>query len=115
VTASTNRRLIDLDKVVAQSLARTEAQIVAAHKVPSYISLPEPEHKLTCTRCRRYLPAEAVLDGYLDAGDLTRAVASMTSDLTKHEETRRLFADTVMPHVLLDDADKVREWIEGFN
>jgi hypothetical protein len=53
---------------------------------------------------------------YLDAGDLENAVASMSSDLSKHPET------TCDPFLMLSgamdaqkgDAPAVRRWIEGF-
>jgi hypothetical protein len=53
---------------------------------------------------------------YLDQGDLKNAVASMGSDLGKHEETRKLQPLTMlgMHHLMKGDAREVRRWIEGF-
>jgi hypothetical protein len=49
-----------------------------------------------------------------DRGDLTNAVASMGSDLSKHNETK----DIVLLHLGMwalvnEDAVAVRRWIEG--
>jgi Tfp pilus assembly protein PilF len=54
---------------------------------------------------------------YLDAGDLTNAVASMGSDLNKHPETRPAAAlmQLGMMELINRDASGVRRWIEGFN
>jgi hypothetical protein len=56
---------------------------------------------------------------YLDAGDLTNAVASMGSDLGKHPETAThangLLMQAGLMAVIDDDAPAVRRWIEGFN
>lgn len=55
---------------------------------------------------------------YVDAGDLPNAVASMKSDMNKHEETANY------PHVLdqlavlelmKGDVEGIRRWITGFN
>ena len=53
---------------------------------------------------------------YVDAGDLSNAVASMGSDLSKHPETRAngILMMLGMRHVLDHDAHAVRRWIEGF-
>lgn len=56
---------------------------------------------------------------YLEDGDLTNAVASMGSDLSKHSETHQLVSNPYlmllgMQHVLSYDAQGVRRWIEGF-
>jgi hypothetical protein len=55
---------------------------------------------------------------YLDAGDATSAVASMTSDLRKHKDWQNpasevLFQMGVME--LMAGGARVRRWIEGFN
>lgn len=55
---------------------------------------------------------------YVDQGDLASAVASMTSDLGKHEETvasNPFLMMLAMNYVLSGDANGVRRWIEGFN
>lgn len=54
---------------------------------------------------------------YLQRGDLRNAVASMMSDLSKHEE---LGCSTVLGLVAFayirdGDMDGVKRWIEGFN
>ena len=52
----------------------------------------------------------------LDAGDLSNAVASITSDLTKHEETRAMAAavgEDGLVAALTGAAAAVRRWIEG--
>ena len=54
---------------------------------------------------------------YLNHGDLQSAVASMISDLGKHEETAGLNGELGligMMYVLQHDVDGVRRWIEGF-
>lgn len=56
---------------------------------------------------------------YLEAGDAGGAVASMLSDLQKHEWWRRspsmpaLAADGML-FALKDGPDAIRRWIEGF-
>lgn len=54
---------------------------------------------------------------YLDDGDLVNAVASMSSDLTKHPEggINPHLAMLGMMYVRDHDAAGVRRWIEGFN
>jgi hypothetical protein len=61
---------------------------------------------------------------YLHRGDVVHAVASMISDLGKHEETRELRTPELVrrgSQAALDDAaealvdaPRVRRWIEGF-
>lgn len=54
---------------------------------------------------------------YLDAGDLHNAVASMSSDMMKHEETRdamKAMAMLGMAELMTGNADSVRKYIEGF-
>jgi hypothetical protein len=53
---------------------------------------------------------------YVDAGDLTNAVASMGSDLSKHPETRAndILMMLGMRHVMDGDGPAVRRWVEGF-
>ena len=57
---------------------------------------------------------------YVEAGDLANAMASMVSDLGKHEDTAALVHNTVlmqlgMRAVVQGDEHGVRRWIEGFN
>jgi hypothetical protein len=57
---------------------------------------------------------------YLDRGDIDSAVASMGSDLTKHDETRKLVAGrnplmmVGMFYAARGDRAAVKRWIEGF-
>jgi hypothetical protein len=53
---------------------------------------------------------------YLDAGDLSSAVASMGSDLKKHRElgANEHLLYLGMMRVMEGDARGVRDWIEGF-
>ena len=53
---------------------------------------------------------------YWRAGDLTNAVASMSSDMTAHEETKMhpTIAALGMMYVVDSDYDGVKRWIEGF-
>lgn len=58
---------------------------------------------------------------YVDQGDLASAVASMGSDITKHEGGMSSAAPAYltlmalgMMHVANGDAREVRRWIEGF-
>ena len=54
---------------------------------------------------------------YLDRGDLQNAIASMGSDLDKHEDFRgilkNLFPLAVI-YVANSDSEGVSRWIEGF-
>jgi hypothetical protein len=54
---------------------------------------------------------------YLDRGDAVNAVASMGSDLSKHEGTN-FFGDEIMALGMLyatnGDIEGLRRWIEGF-
>jgi hypothetical protein len=55
---------------------------------------------------------------YVDAGDLASAVASMTSDLGKHEQTatgNHHLMMLGMLYVAQHNVAGVRRWIEGFN
>ena len=54
---------------------------------------------------------------YLDAGDLTNALSSMGSDLSKHDELRGIgakMADLGLIAFINRDAVAMRRWIEGF-
>jgi hypothetical protein len=56
---------------------------------------------------------------YVDAGDLEQAVASMISDLQKHDDLSD-HAGIMLGGMLLfgghmRDGEEVRKWIEGFN
>lgn len=55
---------------------------------------------------------------YVDAGLLDQAVASMGSDLLKHEDTRQLGGPVFMSAGLIaamsHDAHALRRWILGF-
>ena len=54
---------------------------------------------------------------YLDAGDVTNAVASMCSDLSKHPDTAKVGANMAalgLLCVMSLDAAGARRWIEGF-
>lgn len=54
---------------------------------------------------------------YLDAGDLSNAVASMGSDLNKHPQTacNPILMKLGMLFLINNDAGEIRRWIEGFN
>lgn len=55
---------------------------------------------------------------YIDAGDLISAFASMESDLSKHDELRKIGAMMAafgQLHVMNEDAYQLRHWVEGFN
>lgn len=55
---------------------------------------------------------------YLDRGDLHNAVASMTSDLSKHEDFVKIgaaMAPIGLFELLSHSEVGVRRWIEGFN
>lgn len=54
---------------------------------------------------------------YVDRGDLTNAVASMGSDLTKHDETLGTASMLTMLgiYAIKDGPEAVRKWINGFN
>lgn len=54
---------------------------------------------------------------YVDAGDLQNAVASMTSDMSKHPETRDVMGAMTMiglAELMTGNPDSVRKWITGF-
>lgn len=58
---------------------------------------------------------------YVNAGDLPNAVASMSSDMNKHPETKfdngvgAILMQLGMMEVINGNVDGVRRWIEGFN
>ncbi len=55
---------------------------------------------------------------YLDRGDLVNAIASMLSDLSKHDETRGIgkkLGQLGMLYVMNHDSAGARRFIEGFN
>lgn len=56
---------------------------------------------------------------YVDAGDLTSAVASMGSDLQKHDRFNAEMVEFMMADAMLFQIrrgpDAVRAWINGFN
>ena len=55
---------------------------------------------------------------YLDKGDLVNAIASMLSDLRKHDETRGIgekLGGLGMLYVMNGDFAGARRFIEGFN
>jgi hypothetical protein len=56
---------------------------------------------------------------YVDAGDLSQALASMGSDLNKHDETRNHAGMQIgmmqMMSGLLSTPEQMRRFIEGFN
>jgi hypothetical protein len=55
---------------------------------------------------------------YLDTGDVTNAIASMMSDMRKHDETRVLnefIVDMGLAIVVRGDPHEARRWIEGFH
>ena len=54
---------------------------------------------------------------YLDEGDLGNAFTSMASDLSKHEELRKieaLMSPIGLLYLMNGDARNLRYWIEGF-
>jgi hypothetical protein len=66
------------------------------------------EHLRECKRC--------ALE-YLDVGDVQNAIASMMSDLGKHDETRRLnpfIQQMGLAVAMSGDPLQARRWIEGF-
>lgn len=56
---------------------------------------------------------------YLNRGDLTNAVTSMMSDMTKHEETKFAAEGALgqlgMLAIMSGNRDEVRRYIDGFN
>lgn len=55
---------------------------------------------------------------YLDRGDIENAIASMGSDLMKHEELAGISAKMMpvgMMLVIQHDLNGARRWVEGFN
>ena len=56
---------------------------------------------------------------YVEAGDLKQAVASMASDLGKHDDFRAIASSPLMlaglGEAIRGDAGGVRRWVEGFN
>jgi hypothetical protein len=55
---------------------------------------------------------------YYNQGDLANAVASMTSDLNNHDETRcnnPFLIQLGMMELMNNNREGVRRWIEGFN
>ncbi|MCH7570482.1 MAG: hypothetical protein IH919_07945 [Deltaproteobacteria bacterium] len=67
------------------------------------------EHLEWCKECARE---------YLDQGDVVNAIASMLSDLSKHEETRAIgekLGQLGMLYAMNRDHANARRFIEGFN
>ena len=56
---------------------------------------------------------------YVEAGDLSQAFASFSSDMGKHGETQNhptlFFGAGLLLNGYLGTAQKMREWIVGFN
>jgi hypothetical protein len=54
---------------------------------------------------------------YVDRGELANALASMLSDMSKHEgcEVMPFLAQIGMMDVMSGNAAAVRNWVEGFN
>lgn len=55
---------------------------------------------------------------YLDQGDVVNAIASMLSDLSKHEETKGIgekLSPLGMMYAMDRDLSSTRRFIEGFN
>jgi hypothetical protein len=52
---------------------------------------------------------------YVDLGDGNQAIASMVSDLGKHDETRGHIGIGLFVTLDPNNGDAVRRWIEGFN
>lgn len=71
------------------------------------------------TRAKHLAFCKARALRYVELGDLNNALASMASDLQKHEGTRDhsgLLLQTQMQMAgMLRTSKDVREWIEGFN
>ena len=70
------------------------------------------------SRAKNVASAKARALEYLDRGEVANALASMTSDLGKHDETRALAAggQNTMRGILEEPAraaEIVRAWIEG--
>lgn len=54
---------------------------------------------------------------YLTKGDITNAIASMGSDLMKHEELKTIsmaMMPVALSYAMNHDLDGARRWIEGF-
>jgi hypothetical protein len=54
---------------------------------------------------------------YLDAGDVQNAIASMMSDLGKHDETKsynQFIQQMGLAIALSGDPEQARRWIKGF-
>jgi hypothetical protein len=54
---------------------------------------------------------------YLDRGEIVNAIASMGSDLTKHEELKNIglnMGPMGLFYAMNGDFDGARRWIEGF-
>lgn len=54
---------------------------------------------------------------YLDRGDITNAIASMGSDLMKHDELKQIsmsMCSIGLFYIMNNDLDGARRWIEGF-
>ena len=54
---------------------------------------------------------------YLDQGDITNAIASMLSDLGKHEETKGVGSSMAMIGLMAassDNMDEAKRFINGF-
>jgi hypothetical protein len=52
---------------------------------------------------------------YLDAGDVKNAIASMLSDMRKHEGINEFIVEMGLAIVVSGDPQQARHWIEGFH
>ena len=52
---------------------------------------------------------------YVDHGDITNAIASMISDLGKHDDLRAVQSFAAITGILQVNGNDARRWIEGFN
>ena len=51
----------------------------------------------------------------LKRGSIVNAIASMLSDLGKHEDLRDVPGDKLLVAIRIADRDECKRWIDGFN
>jgi hypothetical protein len=98
---------------------RAQRQLVrAASRSEKSIELRKDCHVSGLTRDEHLAWCKKRALEYLDRGDLEQAFTSMASDLSKHDELRKigdLMGPVGMLYLMNHDARQLRHWIEGFN
>lgn len=93
--------------------ARSRGRNFRPHHSPVALHKPGRDRGLAMTRAEHLAWAKERALEELDRGSYVNAVASMISDLRKHEELENHLG--IMLFIGVHNADQARRWIEGFN